>query len=221
MKKLNRIRQPVQGMTIINMIVSMGIFALLTGPILQAVLSVQGTSNTEEKLLSQFQPLRGSFYQIVRELQMAGYPASNNFPPAVQAQSPGLIAGGFITATATDVVFESDTDFNGTVERIEYLVSADGESISRRVSLKAKDGTVGSPISVQDPFISKIANSTLASPVPVFSWETNSVSAQPFPNNISVVYVSLAVQVTPDPLKPASQQIINLSGAARRINPSL
>lgn len=221
MQRLNRSRNPAQGMTIINMVVAMGIFALLTGPILQALLSVQITSNTEEKLLSQIQPLRGSFYQIVREIRMAGYPASNNFPPAVQAQSPGLVAGGFITATASDVVFESDTDFNGTVERIEYRVSADGRSISRSVSLKAKNGTVGSPILVQDPFISNIANSTLGSPIPVFSWETNPVSTQPFPNNIVVLYVSLAVQVTPDPLKPATTQIMNLSGAARRINPSL
>ena len=221
MKRLNRSRQPAHGMSIINMVVSMGIFALLTGPILQALLSVQQTSNTEEKLLSQIQPLRGSFYQMVRDIRMVGYPASNNFPPAAQAQSPGLIAGGFITVTPTVVVFESDTDFNGTVERIQYRVSADGQSISRSVSLKAKDGTLGSPISVQDPFISSIANSTLASPVPVFSWETNPVSAQPFPGNISVVYISLAVKVIPNPLKPATMQIINLSGAARRINPSL
>lgn len=222
-----RTRITAKGLTLLDMVFSLAVFAVLTGPVLQLFVKTQRFSIKEDARLTQVQPVRAAFDQMMSEIRMAGYPAQNTFPPAVQAASPGLVAVGFVTVTSTSIVFESDIDFDGTVDRVEYTMhpvspAADETTckvltpcISRKVYPKAKSGTIGSATSVNDTFISNLADAT-----PVFTWETNPASPQPFPKNVKVVYISLAFQLTPDPLKPTQHETMNWSGAARRANPS-
>lgn len=144
---------------------------------------------------------------------MVGYPANNTFIAPSGAE-------GFLEATPTTLVFEADFNLDGVVERIEYRLAADGRSLGRRVFPKQLDGSLGAPIASQEPFVQNLANQTLMNPLPVFSWEVDPDSPKPFPNNIVIVYVSLAVEARLDPHDPGEKQIIHLAGAARRINPS-
>ncbi len=233
-----RTRNTAKGLSLLDMVFSMAVFAVLTGPVLQLFVKTQRFSIKEDARLTQVQPVRAAFDQMMTEIRMAGYPAKNAFPPGVQAAYPGLVAAGFVTVTSTSVIFESDINFDGTVDRVEYTMhplspAADEQyckvltpCISRKVYPKARNGTIGDASSVQDyflpgtsvtrsPFIPKLADAT-----PVFTWEINPASPQAFPRNVKVVYISLALRLTPDPLKPTEYETMVWSGAARRANPS-
>lgn len=130
-----------------------------------------------------------------------------------------LILMGFLPG-ATSIVFEADADGDGRVERIEYRMAADGTSLIRRASPKRLGGSLGAPTSDNQSFIQNLTNQTLADPLPVFSWEVDPDSSELFPNNISIVYVSLAIEARLDPRDPSKKKIFHLAGASRRLNPS-
>lgn len=214
-----RLRKPKRsrGFTLLEVLIVLGIFSLFTAGVFQLLLSLQTAQAHQEREAQELQAVRAPLYQMLRELRLVGYPGRSSFGTADPAA--GLIAAGFIQVTSTDVVFEADLDLNGTVERIEYRVAADGQRLSRVVYPKLLDGSYGGPVSSQAAFVQNLVNSTLATPLPVFSWEVDAASLEPFPNNIALVYVSLAVEARLDPRDPTKTQILHLAGAARRINP--
>ncbi|MFQ5662702.1 MAG: type II secretion system protein J [Terriglobia bacterium] len=215
----NRTHSLAQGHTLLELLIVLAIFGLFTAGVFEVLLYMQRVEGRQERQVNELQVVRFPFYQTLRELRMVGYPPGNNFDPLTRLQAPGLIATGFLEASANAVVFETDLDFDGSVERIEYRVAADGRSLRRQVFPKQIDGSLGAPLSTQETFIENLANQTLPAPLPVFSWDVEPDSAEPFPNNISVVYVSLAIEVRLDSRDPAKKEIIHLAGAARRINP--
>lgn len=200
-----------------EVILATGIFTVFAAGLFQLLLTLQAAQDRQGRQLTRLQGARAPLQQMLGELRLVGYPARNNFasPPA-----PGLIADGFLEATANSLVFEADLDADGVVERIEYRVSADGRNLRRQLFRKQADGTLLGPLTSEDSFVQNMANQTLAAPLPVFSWDTNPGSTELFPNNISIAYVALAIEVPLNPRNPEKRKILYLAGAARRINPS-
>lgn len=214
-------RQPSQqrarGYSVLEVLIATTIFTVFAASLFQLLLTLQAAQDRQGRQLTGLQATRAPLRQMLGELRLVGYPARNNFasPPA-----PGLIADGFLEATTNSLVFEADLDADGEVERIEYRVSADGRSLRRQLFRKQADGTLFGPLSSQDSFVQNLANQSLANPLPVFTWDVDPGSAAPFPNNISITYVALAIGVSLDPRNPEKKKILHLAGAARRINPS-
>ncbi|MFQ5741007.1 MAG: type II secretion system protein J [Acidobacteriota bacterium] len=208
--------QASRGYSVLELLVAMAIFTVFSATLFQVLVSMQAAQDRQDQHLTRLQSARGALYQVLHDLRLVGYPARNNFS---SPSSPGLLADGFLEATPNSLVFEADRDGDGRVERIEYRVAADQRSIRRRIFLKRMDGSVIGPISSQDMFVRDLANATLAAPPPVFSWDSDPASPKPFPNNITLVYVTLAIEVRLDPVDPSIRKIIHLTGAARRLNP--
>ncbi len=216
----NRSKQPAQGHTLLELLIVMGILSLFVAGVFQIMLFTQAVQQSQLRQLDQLQAVRPSLYEMLHDLRLIGYPASNNFVSTTSVLAPGMIAEGILEATATSFVFEADADGDGRVERIEYRLAADGTSLMRRASPKRLDGSLGAPISTNQSFIQNLANQSLADPLPVFSWDVDPDSSELFPNNISIVYVSLAIEARLDPRDPSKKKIIHLAGASRRLNPS-
>lgn len=213
-------RQPAQGHTLLELLIVMGILNLFVAGTFQFVFILQAAQESQLRQLDQLQAVRPSLYEMLHDLRLIGYPASSNFVSTTSVLAPGMIAEGILEATATSFVFEADADGDGRVERIEYRMAADGTSLMRRASPKRLDGSLGIPTSDNQSFIQNLTNQTLADPLPVFSWDVDPDSSEPFPNNISIVYVSLAIEARLDPRDPSKKKIIHLAGASRRLNPS-
>lgn len=211
-----RSRLSACGYSLLEILVALAIFTTFSATLFQVLLTMQAAQQRQERQLAELQSARGALYQMLRDLRFVGYPAQNSF---ASPSSPGLLADGFLEATPNSLVLEADRNGDGRVERVEYRVADDARSIRRRIFLKLANGSVIGPVSSQNLFVRNLANSTLAVPAPVFSWDTDPGSPAAFPNNITIVYVALAIEVPLERRSPKAKKIIHLTGAARRLNP--
>src|SRR3989442_3507639 len=168
------------GFSLIEMMVSVGVFMVLAGAAFGLLIAAQQRQGTESQLLDSFQAARLSLDDIVRDVSNAGYPPSNFFsytPPAVPpanlyaaapfAWSPGYATNPpcSINATCTtpgqfDLVIETNLDPQNTnnVSWIRYQLQ--GTTLFRTVAQKTPGGD---PVTVlnkadQVPYVENVVN---------------------------------------------------------------
>src|SRR4029077_15522874 len=138
-----RTRTVQSGFTLIELMVSVGIFLLICGAIFELMGTTQNRFKTESQVLGAFEEARLGLDQIVRYANDAGYPPQNHFSAATVnvinfagspiAWSPqylpapsipcqiGTAGGGTCTSPGDfDLIVEGDVDGSGVVQWIRY-----------------------------------------------------------------------------------------------------
>jgi prepilin-type N-terminal cleavage/methylation domain-containing protein len=138
---MTRLRIPKKqaGFTLMELMVSVGIFLLICGAIFELMGTTQNRFRTESQVLSAFEEARLGLDQIVRDVNDSGYPPQNHFSgappvtayavspiawsPSYAPATPCLIgtAGGGTCASPGDfdLIVEGDVDGTG-VKWIRY-----------------------------------------------------------------------------------------------------
>jgi prepilin-type N-terminal cleavage/methylation domain-containing protein len=173
-----------QGFTLIELMVSTAIFILLSGAIFALLAPSQMQFQTESQLVSAFEEARLGMDQIVRDVNVAGYPAISNFSqtpvnasqyaitpvawnPGYPATPPCFIgtAGGgtCVTPGDFDLIVEGNVDGSG-VEWIRYQLV--GTTLMRGVVAKGPVGadpaTATAPAML--PYVLNVMNNATGGP---------------------------------------------------------
>ena len=203
------------GFSVIELLISLLILTVLSGMamslLVSAQRSLQGRLSSSTTLDQGLRAVSG----MSRELRMAGFPSAKSFSATTVTSHPGLVATPFVTASAYDVKFEADTDGDGQVEQLEYVLDPGSQALIRRRTLKNLDGTLATSTLVSTIFLDRVQNQLLSQWL--FSWDLDPYSTLPFPQNIRTIYVNLVV-------KPAGTQggvgpSVTLAAACQRMNP--
>src|SRR4029077_2288595 len=120
-----RTRTVQSGFTLIELMVSVGIFLLICGAIFELMGTTQNRFKTESQVLGAFEEARLGLDQIVRDVNDAGYPPQNHFavlpaanfyavsPVAWSPAYPGTPCIIGVTCTSPgdfDLIVETDID---------------------------------------------------------------------------------------------------------------
>lgn len=172
-----------QGLSLIEMMVSVLIFMLLAGAAFGLLIATQGQQKTESQLLDSFQSARMSMDQIVRDVSDAGYPPPSFFtgtPPATKfaktpfAWSPGYlpnspctVGGSCSTPGPYDLIIETDVDPQNPVpDGVEWVrYRLEGTTLLRGVFSKTAgvdpdSGTLDPTALV--PYVENVVNNPVA-----------------------------------------------------------
>src|ERR1700751_5247563 len=137
------------GFTLIELMVSVTIFTIISAAMFGLLHLSQERYRTESQFLDTFQEARLGLDQIVREAGDSGFPPANHFSvlPAVggYTQSPVAWSPNYpllactVTVNATtpgpfDVIFEEDYDGSGVVRWVRYQLQ--GTTLMRGVTPK-------------------------------------------------------------------------------------
>jgi hypothetical protein len=181
-------RKVEAGLSVLELLVVLLLFSALTATALTLV--VQANKSLQNRLSSSTLTSTGlpALNQMTREIRMAGFPTDKSFTGSAVASYPGIVATPFVTASSYDLVFEADTNGDGVVERIEYVIPAGSTTITRRSTLKNANGTLATSSTASTAFLENVQNQLQGQPL--FTWDLDPLSAKPFPQNIRTVYIN-------------------------------
>ena len=182
---MNRFRahHKQHGFTLIELMLSAAIFTLLSGAIFALLVPSQMRFQTESQLVSAFEEARLGLDQIVRDVNVSGYPAIGNFSqpltasqyastpvawgPSYVAAAPCLIgtAGGgtCVTPGDFDLIVEGDVDGSG-VKWIRYQLV--GTTLMRGIVPKvAGTEPVDATSAAMLPYVQNVMNNASAAQI--------------------------------------------------------
>src|SRR6266404_2518187 len=166
------------GFTLIELMVSVTIFTILSAAMFGLLNLSQERNRVESQFLDTFQEARLGLDQIVREASDSGFPPANHFSvlPAVggYAQSPvawspnyplGVCSVGATCATPGqfDVIFEEDYDGTGVVRWVRYQLV--GTTLMRGVTPKVAGDPAIPTAAVMAPYILNVMNNATAAQI--------------------------------------------------------
>lgn len=167
------------GFTLIELMVSVTIFTILSAAMFGLLNLSQERNQVESQFLDTFQEARLGLDQIVREASDSGFPPANHFSvlPAVgnYAQSPVAWSPGpyplvlcTVGATCTtpgpfDVIFEEDYDGTGVVRWVRYQLQ--GTTLMRGVTPKVAGDPNAPTLAVLAPYILNVMNNAPAAQI--------------------------------------------------------
>jgi prepilin-type N-terminal cleavage/methylation domain-containing protein len=178
------------GFTIIELMVSVSIFIVISGAIFGLMGTSQKSFRTESQLLSSFQEARLGMDQIVRDSNATGYPPINHFSttPALSsayASTPVAWMPGYLTSAACtigtagggtcttpgdfDVIFEGDYNDGNGVEWIRYQLQ--GTTLYRGVTPKSATSdpvTATNVAGVMLPYVTNVMNNASSTRIATF-----------------------------------------------------
>jgi len=202
------------GFTLLELLVVLAVFGILTATALALVLeanrSLQHRLRSSNLVDNALIALAG----ISREIRMAGFPSAASFAASAVASRPGIVATSFVAATSYDLILEADSDNDGRVEQIRYLLPPGSSDLLRNVTLKNADGSLDSASSQSTIVLENVQNQIQGRPL--FRWDIDAASSKPFPQNIRTVYINVILAADPDSNGAAS---ISLSASCQRLNP--
>lgn len=206
-------RQRARGFSTADVLIAMSIFTTIAGGVMTAVTNSYRSYAREHANSDVLWQGRATMDLMVRELRLAGYPAKNTFAftAALLPSNSNLVAGTFVTTTATQVAFEADIDGNGTVERVEYRVN--GNNLERSAVTKNTDG------SAPAASFGTLANGVSNGSTPVFTYTTDASSVLAAPGNTSSVTIQLILKSNVADPKNRQFASYTFQGVAYRMNP--
>src|SRR5260370_5128032 len=174
MKRLVR-RQGELGFSLIELLVALGIFLVITGAAFTLLGSSQKRYQTDSQILTSFQEARLGVDQMVRDINDAGYPPPTfvgtdvtKFTKAPFAWSPNSPATpctvdiGCITPGDFDIIIETNTtpqDAGSQVEWIRYKLQ--GTTLMRGAALKVSgDDPAVDTATFFVPFVQNVVNNS-------------------------------------------------------------
>jgi len=169
------------GFTLLEMLVSVGVFVLISGAMFQLLNSTQKKSQSESQLRDTFEEARLGIDQIVRDVNDAGYPPANHFSVVPLATSyaqtpvawspnypvtPCTIGGTCTTPGPYDVIFEEDYDGTGTVKWVRYQLRTTTlwRGVANKVAGADPDAITSLP-GVMYPYVQNVMNNASAAQI--------------------------------------------------------
>src|SRR5208282_4059729 len=201
------------GGALLELVMVLSLFGTLTAMALALVLQSYKGVQLQLSTSTLFDTGTTALNQMTRELRMAGYPSAKLFTSSAVASSPGLVATPFVTGTAYDLVFQADTNQDGTVEQVEYVLASGSQNLYRNSTLKNLDGTLASS-TVTTLLLNNVQNQIQGKPL--FAWNTNPLDTQSFPLNVQTIYINLILQ--PSGNESGSPAAVTLTATCPRIN---
>lgn len=129
-------QQGESGFSLIELVVTVGIFTTVMAIMFQQINQAQQTSVGERAKLDTFQEARAFMDLLSRDLHEAGYPSPRSFAPGVLTLNPLLprspyaadkrVAVGLTKVDAGDLWFEGDVDGRGVVSVVQYHLDPTG-----------------------------------------------------------------------------------------------
>jgi len=202
------------GFSLIEVLLATLILTALTG--MAVALVVQADKKVQNQLSSTTLGSNaiGALSQMSREIRMAGFPSAGSFTAAAVANYPGLVATPFVALSAYQLKFEADTNGDGHVEQIEYVLPPGGHTLVRSSTQKARDGTLLTSTTVSAPYLTNVQNQIQGKPL--FAWDTDPLSMNPFPQNVRTVYINLILVSNGN--KGGAPVSVTLMAACQRMN---
>jgi len=108
----------MSGFTLIEMLVSLLILAIVTGAVFEQINAMQKKANSEAVNVDLNQQSRDFLDQTVRDLHMAGYPSARMYsvdPPL----HPSWVAAGLVKVSPTEILMEGDVNNDGTLTQAD------------------------------------------------------------------------------------------------------
>jgi len=181
-----------RGFTLVELLVALGIFLVVTGAAFSLLGSSQKHSQTESQVLASFQEARLGLDQIVRDVNDAGYPPPNFFQSAYPnssasapfAWSPGYTVptpcqigtgggGTCITPGDFDIIIETNPNPRDTGSQVQWIrYQLQGTTLMRGMAPKATshDPAIDtSAAGLLAPFVQNVVNN--ASPAQIAQYQ--------------------------------------------------
>jgi prepilin-type N-terminal cleavage/methylation domain-containing protein len=179
-------RRAQQGFTLIELLLSAAIFTLLSGAIFSLLVPSQMRFQTESQLVSAFEEARLGLDQVVRDVNVAGFPSISNFSviptdPSQFASTPiawnpgytaspsapcliGTAGGGTcVTPGDFDLIVEGDADGSGIVKWIRYQLV--GTTLMRGIAQKSGTDPMTATAAAMLPYVLNVMNNAPAAQI--------------------------------------------------------
>jgi prepilin-type N-terminal cleavage/methylation domain-containing protein len=246
---MTRLRTPKSqaGFTLMELMVSVGIFLLICGAIFELMGTTQNRFRTESQVLSAFEEARLGLDQIVRDVNDAGYPPQNHFSKAVAATtyaaSPIAWSPNYAPATPCQI------GTAGVVQWIRYQLQ--GTTLFRGAIPKGGAGTdpvaaTPNPGAVMLPYVLNVMNNAPAAqiaqfqaaypamfpggtPQPLFQFTCDTptgpvlcqnAAGNNSPANVRDVDITLIVMTPQRDAQTNQIHLVELNGRGHRVNPN-
>jgi prepilin-type N-terminal cleavage/methylation domain-containing protein len=124
-----------RGFSLTELIVSLAILTLVSGAIFSQLDTAQQRENTEQVKVDDFQEARDFVDQFFRDINQIGYPNSRMMdttsvlwvpPLAAPLYNDSRLAMGLVRIDVNELRFEADTNGDGTVQSIVYMINGSG-----------------------------------------------------------------------------------------------
>ena len=135
-----------RGFSLLEMLIVLAIFTFIVGGIFNNLSQSQIRYQFEQEVAEVQQSARNAIDIMEREIKLAGFPKASYYDSAQNwtSANSNRVAAGFITITATNMVFEADVEEDGIVERVDYNLASG--TLSRSAQDKQAGG--GAPAAV-------------------------------------------------------------------------
>jgi type II secretory pathway pseudopilin PulG len=182
MKRLSSSRAGQAGFSVLELLLSLSLFVIISGTALSLLNGAQKRFQTEGQLLSSFQEGRLALDMIVRDINDSGYPAANQFnvAPAVTGYAVTPVPWSPLSPTACgvgvcvspgnfDLILEELNPTTNTMQWIHYQLV--GTTLLRGTVDKAVAGAGADPIAatagVMLPYATNVMNNSVPQIAPI------------------------------------------------------
>jgi type II secretory pathway pseudopilin PulG len=140
-------RRAAHGFSVVELLISMGLFLVVTGAIFEQLMVMQKKAASESMKTDMSQQAREFVDEMVRDLHMAGYPKAAMYSAPLDNTSP-LVAAGLVSVSPTQIILEGDVNSEGQVYsvNISYLANVPGDFMCPCIRRSAVPKMAGSPL---------------------------------------------------------------------------
>jgi type IV pilus assembly protein PilW len=138
--------QPNYGFSLLEMLIVLAVFTFIVGGIFSNLSQSQVRYQFEQEVAELQQSARNAVDLMEREIKLAGFPKASYYDSAQNwtMANSNKVAEGFITISASNLVFEADVEEDGIVDRVDYNLASG--TLSRSAQDKPAGG--GAPAAV-------------------------------------------------------------------------
>src|ERR1700756_3358569 len=122
-------RHNAQGATLIELMVSLGILALITAGIFSQLNAATQRIATEQVKVDNFDEARDFVDQFFRDINQIGYPDAHivaNLSPSATPTWDPRVAVGLVKIDTNSIWFEGDINGSGVVQEVQYKINGSG-----------------------------------------------------------------------------------------------
>jgi len=179
--------QAKEGFSLLEMLIVLTIFTFIVGGIFNNLSQSQIRYQFEQEVAEVQQSARNAIDIMEREIKLAGFPKASYYDSGQNwtSANSNKVAQGFVTISASNLVFEADVEEDGVVERVEYTLTSG--TLNRSAEDKQAGG--GAPAAVNKV----LANNVTAL---AFTYLDSSRAVTATASQVRCVRISLSMNTT-------------------------